>query len=159
MERCQKSPGKMANGKIRTKKYWSLSLISYRAGGKGCVVRPVSMKNAVCATSAPRGSRGLPAHRSALCVGNSLQAGLSCWVLMAVCCYLSIFHVELNKHETCARLRDVSGSSLIWERRMLGKPLVWGISSLMHLFWALHLKQSIYHLSATYPANFFVLVL
>lgn len=90
-----------------------LSLISYKSGNEGCVVGPATMKNAVCATSAPRGSRDLPAHRSALCAGNPLQAGLSCWVLMAQCCYLSIFHLELNKYETCARLCDVSGSTLI----------------------------------------------
>lgn len=88
--------------------------------------------------------------------------------------YLCIFHVALNKHEAFTRLQDVTGSSLIlryklsaqcfWTvMRVLGKAikqLMWGISALMPLIWALlHLKWSVYLLSAAYPANFLSLSL
>lgn len=135
-----------------------------QGGGKGCVVRPVSMKNAVSAIRAPRRSRDLPAHRSASYIANSLPAGLSRWFSMAT----EFEHLPCWAEQTWNLYKTSGGHWLIFSfaqfcwsgRRMLGKykHLMWGISALMHSFWSL-LQQSTYHLSAAYPANFLSLSL
>lgn len=130
----------------------------------------------VCAVRASHGSRGLPAHRSAAYIASSLWAGLSWPFLMSVCSrsiwassILSITNMKLLQDFTMSLAHPSfwGSNSLLsafgrewgcWEK--LCKQLMWGISALIPLFWALlHLKQSIYLLSAAYAANFLSLSL
>lgn len=150
--------------------------MSYRECGGLWVVRSVSMKNTVCAIRAPHGSRDLPAHRPASYIANSLWTGLSRLFLTSVCCpsiwvsfvlnltnmkLLQDFRMSLAHPSfwgTNSLLSAFGGEWGCWEKQY--EQLMWGISALMPLFWTLlHLKQTIYLLSAAYPANFLSLSL
>lgn len=113
----------------------------------------------------------LPAHRSAAYITNSL------WPFLMSVSSQSIWASSILNIANTKLLRDFTMSlaypsfwgsnSLLsalgkeWDCwKKLCKQLMWGISALIPLFWALlHLKQSIYCLSAAHAAKFLSLSL